>query len=97
MALTIFIKLKYAHKRPLISLDMQIQKNSSSGFRYIQENMTGYHSEHLLATKAARRGPAGRRPTQILFEWTTVSRRVRTGNARSEVKFNKQIDILTSS
>ena len=49
MAPTIFIKFKYAHKRPLISLDIQIQKNSSSGFGDIQENMTGYHDEHLLA------------------------------------------------
>ena len=51
MALMIFIKFKYAHKRPLISLDIQIQKKSSSGFGDIQENMTGYHDEHLLANK----------------------------------------------
>ena len=59
--------------------------------------MTGYDSEHLLATKAARRGPAGRRPTKILVEWSTVSQRVRPGNQSSEVKSNKQADILTSS
>ena len=90
MALTIFIKFKYAHKRPLISLDIQIQKNSSSGFGDIQVNMTGYHDEHLLANKDGVPRPSWPPPSQANTDTCWVEHSVSKGQLR-EWKVRGQI------